>query len=177
MYGSMRGGSLFGSTRGYAAAQEAQESAAPGSCYGSYAAYTAAQRPSPAVQRAAGDSSRRNSPPVRPEPGDFGHWLNESAISIATEKIPVPVSRTFPGDQRSAPLAEPTDEQMRRALQEDVAGTCVKACLVPPTCLSNVPKRQKTTYSQPLMICDAPCARQTALPVTELRLRHGAGLC
>ena len=176
MYGSMRGGSLFGSTRGYAAAQEAQESAAPGSCYGSYAAYTAAQRPSPAVQRAAGDSSRRNSPPVRPEPGDFGHWLNESAISIATEKTPVPVSRTFPGDQRSAPLAEPTDE-IRRALQEDVVGTRVQACLVPPTCLSNLPKLQNTTKCQPLVICDAPCARQTPLPVTELRPRHGAGLC
>lgn len=162
MYGSMRGGSLFGSTRGYAAAQEAQVSAAPGSncsnfaartapgsSYSSYVAYIAAQRPSPAVQQqAAGDSGRRNSSPVRPEPGDFGRWLNESAIT-AIEKTPVPVSPAFPGDHL-AHGAEPAEKQMRRALQEDVAGTRVKACLVPPSCLSNLAKRHKPIIPNPL---------------------------
>jgi hypothetical protein len=159
MYGSMRGGSLFGSTRGYAAAQEAQEAAAPGG-YSSYAAYTAAQRPSPAVQRAAGDSGRRKS-----EPGDFGHWLNESAISTATEKTPVPVSPAFPGDQRLAHVAEKTEEQMRRAVQADVAGTRVKACLVPPTCLSNLPKQHNTTNS----LCTGSASKPDCVSIEHIK--------
>ena len=115
IYGSMRGGSMFGSTRG---------------------SVTGHQHPSPAVQRAAEHSDRRSSPPVRPDPRDFGHSLNESAIAAAAEKTPVPVSPAFPGDQGSAHVANPTEEEIRRAVQADVAGKRVKTCSLHRTCLS-----------------------------------------